>query len=183
MKFNKINKWIFTVDDFMSAEECEKWINFSENQGYEIAKINAGFDGQQVNTSVRNNERVIYDSVELAEELWQRVKDFVPPEADYKKAYGLNERFRFYKYSQSQRFRLHKDASFFRDFEEWSCYTFMVYLNENFVGGETKFPPDCTVKPATGKALIFKHELLHEGCPVIEGLKYVLRTDIMYKRQ
>jgi hypothetical protein len=31
-------------------------------------------------------------------------------------------------------------------------------------------------------ALIFRHECLHEGRPVLDGTKYVLRTDVMYDR-
>ncbi len=60
--------------------------------------------------------------------------------------------------------------------------TFMIYLNEDMKGGETKFI-ECDIKPETGKALIFIHELLHEGAPVLEGVKYVLRTDVMYRRK
>jgi hypothetical protein len=29
-------------------------------------------------------------------------------------------------------------------------------------------------------ALVFLHLQLHEGAPVVEGRKYVLRTDVMY---
>jgi hypothetical protein len=29
-------------------------------------------------------------------------------------------------------------------------------------------------------ALLFQHEVLHEGCAVESGVKYVLRTDVMY---
>jgi hypothetical protein len=29
-------------------------------------------------------------------------------------------------------------------------------------------------------ALVFIHELLHEGAPVIKGRKYVLRSDVMF---
>ncbi|BDA72198.1 hypothetical protein CAL7716_063640 [Calothrix sp. PCC 7716] len=35
------------------------------------------------------------------------------------------------------------------------------------------------VVPATGMALLLFHELLHEGASVIQGEKYVLRTDII----
>ena len=31
-------------------------------------------------------------------------------------------------------------------------------------------------------ALIFEHELLHEGAAVTAGRKYVLRSDVMYGR-
>jgi hypothetical protein len=166
----------------MDATECQHWIGFSEVQGYDAAKINGGFDGQIVVSSVRNNERVIYDSTALADALWPRIQPFVPPMCDGWHASGLNERFRFYKYSPGQQFKLHHDGVYYRSFEEWSCYTFMVYLNDDFLGGETNFPKHAIVKPEAGKALIFKHELLHEGCSVLEGVKYVLRTDVMYKR-
>jgi len=48
-------------------------------------------------------------------------------------------------------------------------------------GGATNFK-DISIKPETGMALIFKHELLHEGAKVTAGLKYVLRSDVMYRR-
>ncbi|MEM1134219.1 MAG: 2OG-Fe(II) oxygenase [Bacteroidota bacterium] len=59
--------------------------------------------------------------------------------------------------------------------------TFMIYLNEDFKGGETKFD-EITIKPKTGTALCFIHEQKHEGCFVISGVKYVIRTDVMYRK-
>ena len=40
----------------------------------------------------------------------------------------------------------------------------------------------CVVTPRQGTALIFNHDTLHEGLPVIEGVKYIIRTEIMYRR-
>lgn len=181
MKFTDFKNGIFTVDNFFSVQECKDWIQKSENLGYEEAKINFG-KKQVLMKNIRNNERLMYDSEELATELWTRIQDFVPKETVYGIASGLNERFRFYKYFPGQEFKPHQDGSFIKNIHEWSSYTFMVYLNEDMVGGETKFN-SCTIKPSTGKALIFKHELVHEGSKIIEGVKYVLRTDIMYKRK
>jgi hypothetical protein len=56
----------------------------------------------------------------------------------------------------------------------------MIYLNDNFKGGETRFN-DFVVAPKKGSALVFYHYLEHEGAEVIEGIKYVLRTDIMFR--
>jgi hypothetical protein len=56
----------------------------------------------------------------------------------------------------------------------------MIYLNDGFKGGETKFN-NVVVAPKKGSALIFYHYLEHEGSEVIEGIKYVLRTDIMFR--
>ena len=100
-------------------------------------------------------------------------------------AIGLNERFRYYRYDPGQKFRPHFDGSFDRTYAEKSLLTFMVYLNEGFAGGWTRFHTDRErfVAPEAGKALVFWHQQLHEGMPVESGRKYVLRTDVMYRRQ
>lgn len=137
---------------------------------------------QVINKSIRNNERLIYDNHELANDLWNKIQPYVPEETVHGYACGLNERLRFYKYFPDQQFRPHQDGSFMRNIHEWSSFTFMIYLNDDMSGGETKFI-ETTIIPKTGTALIFRHELVHEGCPVIEGIKYVLRTDVMYRRK
>ena len=37
------------------------------------------------------------------------------------------------------------------------------------------------IQPKTGAAIIFKHEKRHSGNIIKKGVKYVLRTDVMYK--
>jgi hypothetical protein len=60
----------------------------------------------------------------------------------------------------------------------------MVYLNEKFEGGETVFfvEPEVIIKPRAGSALLFQHPIIHEGSEVRAGVKYVVRTDLMYAR-
>lgn len=101
MNFTDFGNGIFTVDNFFSEKECKEWIQKSEAKGYEEAKVSLG-QQQVVMKGVRNNERLIYDSTELAIELWEKVKDFVPKETYLGRAIGLNERFRFYKYFPGQ---------------------------------------------------------------------------------
>ncbi|MGK0390516.1 MAG: prolyl 4-hydroxylase [Maribacter sp.] len=106
MEYKVVSNGVFTVDNFMSDEECEKWIAFSEKMGYEEAKINMG-SAQVMNKSIQNNERLIHDSQSMADELWERIQPFTPKETVNGYALGLNERFRFYKYFPGQQFRLH----------------------------------------------------------------------------
>lgn len=40
---------------------------------------------------------------------------------------------------------------------------------------------DALGPPRTGTALLFQHLLVHEGCVVRTGVKYVLRSDVMYR--
>ncbi|HSG70719.1 MAG TPA: hypothetical protein VLA12_09915, partial [Planctomycetaceae bacterium] len=63
-------------------------------------------------------------------------------------------------------------------------YQDLVYLNDDFEGGETNFivEPEVSIKPETGMGLMFQHPLLHEGAEVTSGVKYVARTDLMYRR-
>jgi len=57
--------------------------------------------------------------------------------------------------------------------------SFIVYLNDDFTGGETAVMQS-VIRPKSGMAFFFLHELPHEGRPVISGTKYVMRTDVMY---
>lgn len=46
----------------------------------------------------------------------------------------------------------------------------MIYLNEDFTGGATKFyGSEIEVKAETGMMLVFRHALLHEGSEVKSG--------------
>ena len=110
---------------------------------------------------------------------------FVPQTIEAWHAVGFNERFRFYRYDVGQKFAPHFDGYFRRENGARSQLTFMVYLNSDFTGGETKFYDEdrmlrLAVRPETGMALGFVHLQLHEGAPVVRGRKYVLRTDVMY---
>jgi prolyl 4-hydroxylase len=173
---------IWLIQNFWSATRCQAFIEWAESTGFEDAKINIGHGKQAMNKAVRNNERIILDDEELAEHLWKELQPYAPAETEFGVAVGLNERFRLYKYVPGMRFKGHQDGSFLRNINEWSSFTFMIYLNVVKKGGETNFDK-CTIVPKTGEALIFAHELWHEGTEVLEGVKYVLRTDVMYKRK
>jgi predicted 2-oxoglutarate/Fe(II)-dependent dioxygenase YbiX len=178
---------VFVVADLLSAEECATCIERSESLGYEEALVTSP-SGQVLHTDVRNNERVVFDDPELAEELWQRIADFVPAGMEAYQAVGVYERFRCYRYDPGQQFDWHQDGPVERDNGEQSFWTFMIYLNEGFEGGETSFNDsysdepfdDFQVVPQAGMALFFVHTVHHKGEPVFRGRKYVLRTDVMY---
>jgi hypothetical protein len=57
-----------------------------------------------------------------------------------------------------------------------------VYLNDDCEGGTTDFRDGVSVAPRRGTGLVFEHHLVHQGAPVARGRKYVLRTDVMYRR-
>ena len=175
---------LLTIDGFFSPAECEQQIRRSEGAGYEAATISTRA-GAVMNTAIRNNDRLIADDPALAQTLWERVQPFVPSPLFGREAIGLNERLRYYRYEPSQTFRPHQDGSFRRDNGEKSQVTFMVYLNDGFGGGATRFDlryphGETEVVPRAGMALLFVHSFRHEGAVVTSGAKYVLRSDVMY---
>lgn len=173
----------FLIPNFLSPEECENYIALSEQVGYEEAEVTIGENKSAMMKGIRNNYRLLYDDEALATNLFERAKPFLPAHVGKFELMGFNERFRFYRYDHGERFNKHRDGHFVRQTEtglEESFWTFLIYLNEDFEGGETAFD-DFSVKPQTGYALCFLHELRHTGTLVHQGRKYVLRTDVMFR--
>jgi len=108
----------------------------------------------------------------------------------------LNERMRFLKYGAGQYFKQHCDGTYVTpSCEEVSFYTLHLYLNDSVAaggeveGGATTFHSknmkrSLNVDPKMGRVLIFQHAyLLHSGQEVQRGVKYTMRTDLMYRRK
>lgn len=179
MKKLELGNHIFAVNNFLSSEDCARCIDMSEEKGYEKAVVNTE-KGTKIVENVRNNNRILFKNQQLASSIWEKIGNYVPAKIGNSYAIGLNELFRFYKYESGQQFKRHTDESYIRNENEASYYTLLIYLNEDYQGGETIFD-QLSIKVTTGMALWFLHALPHEGAAVTEGVKYVLRTDIMYK--
>jgi len=118
------------------------------------------------------------------------------------KACGLNECWRFAKYKAGDRFMCHSDFPFERNAgREMSMLTANIYLNSEFSGGATRFymsndpyfewssdsgTPDFEIVPKAGLCLLFRqppgHTYWHDGEEISSGCKYLLRSDVMYKK-
>lgn len=131
---------------------------------------------------------------------------------------GINRRWRVYRYAagSNERFSPHIDSAFppsDHNGQEliWdasrgtvvSRLTLLMYLNDDFVGGETNFfgrdeELIASVRPEAGSCLMFPqavgedaldyarlHWPLHEGSPVLSGKrpKYVIRSDVLFTQR
>lgn len=192
---------IWTIENFLSEEECQNLIIFSETKSYQEATVSLK-TGAKMMKNIRNNDRLIYEDKKLAQAYWKKLKEFCPvfineiveEEPQTYQAIELNSLFRFYKYESNQRFKKHIDGRVRLEKEGQnyeSRITFLIYLNEDFEGGQTVFDyknekneiEKIEIQPKTGTALCFVHEIKHEGKPVPTGTKYVLRSDIMYQEK
>jgi len=171
------------IEKFETPEFCQDMIQRAESIGFEKATITTP-GGPVLRIEYRHNDRVIFDDWDLAAKLFQKIKDDPRLHNPGWECIGLNERFKIYRYSgPDQYFASHYDGSFERiPFVEQSWVTMLVYLNEDFEGGQTSFI-DGEIEPKTGlAAFMTQHNYLHEAREAIGGAKYVLRTDVMYRK-
>ncbi|KAG2389254.1 hypothetical protein C9374_014654 [Naegleria lovaniensis] len=115
---------------------------------------------------------------------------------------SVSDKFRLYKYEKNQHFLKHFDGTNKRilsmmndgktiqaQYLEQSFLTVLIYLNNVEEGGETQFfdakskQETFQLKPEMGSAVVFCHEMLHQGNDVLAGVKYLLRTDICYMKK
>jgi predicted 2-oxoglutarate/Fe(II)-dependent dioxygenase YbiX len=178
MHFNAISPSVFTISDFLSGSECDELIAIAEHRQFTSAGVRTAA-GEKAMPMIRNNERTMVEHSEWVQTLWQRLAGQPLPALENQNPCGLPRDLRFYKYTEGQRFKMHKDGPWMEDGLR-SRLTILVYLNDGFEGGLTQFK-EFAVTPVRGEALLFVHEKWHEGAAVTSGVKYVLRSDVMYR--
>lgn len=231
----------FVIDNALTSSECTTLLSAAELSGtWQRAMIQVGNGRQRQEDDQRKCGRLIWDSSDVAQRIWNRIKSFVPEIAKLDRqaeitggsavmrgevweASRLNERMRFLRYEGGEYFRgllistlqrrcmswsftkyrtVHEDGVYqTADGSERSFFTFHLYLNghgeinnasatddDTLQGGATTFHSHnmkrkYDVLPKTGRVLIFQHRnLWHSGDDVVQGVKYTMRSDILYKR-
>ncbi|KAG9659284.1 hypothetical protein KCU64_g3953, partial [Aureobasidium melanogenum] len=210
----------FIIDNALTSSGCTTLLSAAEASGtWQRAMIQVGNGRQRQEDDQRKCGRLIWDSPDVAQRIWNRVKSSVPEIAKLDRqaeitggsavmrgevweASRLNERLRFLRYEGGEYFRVHEDGAYQTpDGSERSFFTFRLYLNgdgetndtsatggDTLHGGATTFHSHnmkrrCDVLPKTGRVLIFQHrKLWHSGDDVVQGVKYTIRSDILYKR-
>ncbi len=105
----------------------------------------------------------------IKDRLYQAIRQF-------KNQYSLQESLKtgeceLIRYIPGDFVRLHADQASGHEDRE---YSILVYLNDDYEGGETVFPmEDLTVRPRAGQMIIFPSKLIHESTELKSGIKYV----------
>lgn len=183
------------LDSFMTKEECEDVIQKSEAAGFAPKK------SKRPGPAVRDNMRFLYkpdelQSDRLQERLLKLAKGIIPEAAGATwclpgSGKVLNEKWRINSYATGEVFRPHFDSGHSFSPARRTMFSLIIYLNDDFKGGETVFFPETPgripvpVKPKAGSALLFLHygslNPLHSTSPVVTDgrKKYIARTDII----
>ncbi|KAF9452307.1 hypothetical protein P691DRAFT_661362 [Macrolepiota fuliginosa MF-IS2] len=193
---------ILVVDELLSPAECKAYVKFINGLPLELTPPKKKGEAERV------NYRFSVTSLDFAQKLHSLLTPYLPSfpyPTSAKKAntdaprypHSFNSNIRVYKYGPGQYFGPHYDDSV-RDpltgaRSEWTLLIYLTGVEDGVEGGETIFykeergkPREGIVPPLTrGTALLHRHGqecMLHEGSPVKNGTKYVLRSDLMFLR-
>jgi len=175
----------FTIDNFVTDEECDYLCSIIEKTSYRSQVAGAGNTASTVMESRTSSTSTLVDSDPTVKTLNQRISNILGiPEANGENMQGQI-------YQEGQEFRHHRDY-FEGDGYINHClssgqrtYTFMIYLNDVEEGGETNFPEldNLSIKPKKGMAVVWRNSngqgtenpaSLHAGTPVVKGKKIII---------
>ena len=166
---------IYELDDFLTLDECNSFIYQIDN-----SKVKTNF----TDSGKFDNKKWV--DKQLAEQFYGKLKRYSINQGE--RILRPNNLIMSGKYNVGDLFSLHTDTGLFYDLDakEKSLWTLLIYLNDNFKGGETVFydnywKVDKIIKPKTGMAILFDIDLWHCGNQVVEGNKYWIGCEIIGK--
>jgi hypothetical protein len=195
----------FVLENFFSSEECDYYVNKAKEIGFHNLK-------NQYPEDYRNSERLSFLSDDIAALIWERLKNFLEKEdlngkkpmninvSGVWKPSRVNNGIKITKYTSGSFFKPHIDNVFIFNPQEITIHTILIYLNDEFEGGETNFCeiPEHglksflfngisykiieSIKPVKGRAIVFENYKCHEGSKLLSGTKYIMKTEIVFKQ-
>jgi len=194
---------LFLLENVLTLDECQQLRSAATTLGFRPDHP-VSMDAP---TGIDSCEWLVDDSI--LQVLNARVQSFLEQTVMEDRSFvSINPRWRFFRYGQGCVYRPHLDGSWpasrihngkYESYEEdsngnriQSYLTFLIYLNDNFHGGATRFYGTLDgrlvaqgVRPKCGSVLVFSQghaaSLIHEGSAVTQGTKYVVRTDVLYR--
>jgi prolyl 4-hydroxylase len=182
------DKYVQTIENVFSKEECEELIKISEDKGYNPASLFTDkFGKEHFVLDKRKGLRCIIDDLNFADKLLHKIYQFIPKTYKNMKLHSINNRLRFLKYNSGDFFKRHSDGNYISENGSISQITILIYLNDDYTDAYTTFfkdPDDYdgyVIKPSIGMLCLMDQKVGHEVNPLSSGIKYVIRTELMYK--
>lgn len=179
------------IPNFLTHEECNKIIELSNGKLFP-SKIYTQNEDLLSNDSRISQQCWLTDDDPVIKDISERIKQFT-------NTIGQQEPLQVVNYPKGGFFSPHYDAcegdkefcSRMNGLDGPRLFTVLLYLNDNFDGGETVFPKiNKSVKPEKGKAVIFRNvdkngvvitQALHGGEPIKSGEKWIANKWIRIK--
>jgi hypothetical protein len=168
-------KHVKVIPDFLSSDECQAIIDYTETKElFHRSEIVEYATGKVNITDYRTSYSATLSAQELP--LYSKIQDKVATLLQVPKTHI--ESLQCVRYGENQEFKPHHDSGS----ELHRLHTFLIYLNDDFEGGQTYFPElFFSVNPKRGSALYFLNQdstgsiipySFHAGLPIKNGVKY-----------
>lgn len=185
---------IIEIPNFLSDFECDQIIELAKNKTLFPSRVyDTSNDNYDTNTRKSNQCWLKDIDNQLVKIISKRSAYLTNTVGNYQ------EDLQVVSYNQGGFFSPHYDACNGTEEyckrlnnEGYRLATVLIYLNDDFTGGETVFPKiNKTVKPIKGKAVLFYNvdnngkpinESMHGGNPVTSGTKYICNKWIRTKK-
>jgi len=180
------NKILLFIKNVIIPHKCKNIIDITESIGYKPVSLYTDKDGvEHFDEYSRKGLRCIVDDDNFAKQLEEIIFDYIPKTYNNMKYHSINPRFRYLKYDNCGYFARHSDSPYIVD-DKISLITILIYLNCEYTGGYTTFFKDVDDRrgfvliPETGMICLMDQTIGHKVPPIIKGIKYVVRTELMY---
>ena len=192
---------------FLSKELCKELIEWFTDETRAEKGLMTLFPGQTVNFQTKEGKRETSD-YRVAKNLFFKKDGVIAQKFSDRlcKILGVGteylEGWIFIKYEKGGEYKEHPDfvdeEGIYAEFDKKKrgglrLKTVLIYLNDDFEGGETWFPNiDLKIKPETGKLVIWDNVLtnlkpnkfsIHAGLPIKEGNKYIILTWVRQEKR
>ena len=177
---------IYTVDDVLTHQECDHFINLSKDE-LKPSLVSDGKGGFVSKGRTSTNAWISHDTDSITSSIVKRIANIINMPTENA------EKYQIVHYDIGQEYRPHYDSwehngsdKTFKCMEKGGArlITTLIYLNDVEEGGGTYMTKlDKTILPKKGKLLVFsntykdshnRHPLSeHAGLPVIKGEKYI----------
>ena len=160
------------------AATCKRMITSVKDRRWSAATI-----GEQKGEKVESAVRQLYRSAfaytppidsEIRKEFDVKIQTLIRPmvRQKWRRDFPRHSDTHLVRYSPGGFYVSHADAGL--DVND-RYFTILLYLNDNFVGGQTGFPTlGFSFTPQIGKAIVFPSTYIHRAEPVVKGQKYIL---------
>jgi hypothetical protein len=172
---------IFTIDNLYTSDEIDNFINYIETH-----------EGCPFTNSSFKNGKII--EPKISKLMFSRIKSYLPSiyldHSNTKYSYLKSPiQIMYSKISKGEQFCIHTDTGCIYSHidNQYSKYTVLTYLNDNYEGGNTQFYTNIfnktvTIQPKKNRTLIFDIDLFHSGEIVTKGEKYWIGTELVCKK-
>lgn len=184
---NKIPYSILQIEDRFSKQECDHVINYMSTKVKRSTVIGSNGESDVTSNVRTSSSGWIKHSDPLMHNF---VRKFIYIGSQLSGFYDMNnyEDISIVRYQPSQFYKEHYDSCSTKTRcgsgnRVYRVATLILYLNDNFEGGQTRFPKiDTNVEPKTGKLLYFYDthrngveidDSIHAGLPVASGEKWI----------